>query len=271
MHSSRSRSITTEMPCSPTEPDASETRTPPAPSPWIAGLDGCRGAWAGVLLNLADGCHRAARFATVADLVDAPEAPAFVGIDIPIGLPDRITDGGRVADRAARAYLGQGRASVFPMPPRAAVHAPDYETAKALSRAGSDPPFAPSIQGWNIFRSVREVDGLLRARPDLCDRLHEVHPEVAFRRLNRDRALAASKKTPDGQAARRALLLGAGLPKALVAARPAGIGADDHLDALAALVVARDLACGRAVPMPDPPGRDGFDLPIVIWAPGDVS
>ncbi len=240
------------------------------PSPWIAGLDGCRGAWAGVLLNRDDGRHRAARFATVADCLDAPEAPACVGIDIPIGLPDRVEGGGRVADRAARAFLGAGRASVFPMPARAAVYAPDYETAKALSRAGSDPPFAPSIQGFNIFSAVREVDGLLRARPDLRARLHEVHPEVAFRRLNGDRALVAGKKTPEGHAARRALLLGAGLPETLVAARPARIGADDHVDALAALVVARDIALGRAMPMPDPPGRDRFDLPIVIWAPGHV-
>ncbi|KQP10502.1 NUDIX hydrolase [Methylobacterium sp. Leaf99] len=251
-------------------PSANRADSEGQASRWIAGLDGCRGAWAGVLLHLDDGRHRAARFAAVADLVDAPEAPAWIGIDIPIGLPDRVKGGGRVADRAARAYLGIGRASVFPMPPRAAVYAPDYETAKALSRAASDPPFAPSIQGWNIFRGVREVDGLLRARPDLRDRLHEVHPEIAFRRLNGDRALAAPKKRPEGRAARRDLLLGAGLPEALVAARPAGIGADDHLDALAALVVARDIALGRAVPMPDPPGRDGFDLPIVIWAPGGV-
>ncbi|SFG60116.1 DUF429 domain-containing protein [Methylobacterium gossipiicola] len=243
---------------------------PPEGSPWIAGLDGCRGAWAGVLLNRDDGRFRTARFATVAECLDAPEAPSVIGIDIPIGLPDRVEGGGRVADRAARAYLGKARASVFPMPPRAAVYAPDYEAAKALSRAGSDPPFAPSIQAWNIFRGVRAVDGLLRARADARARLHEVHPELAFRHLNGDAALAAGKKTAAGQAERRALLRAAGLPADLVAARPAGIGIDDHLDALAALIVARDRARGRAVPLPDPPGRDGFGLPIAIWMPGCV-
>jgi hypothetical protein len=39
------------------------------------------------------------------------------------------------------------------------------------------------------------------------------------------------------------------------------------LDALAALVVARDLAEGRARPLPDPPGSDDEGLPIVIWMP----
>jgi predicted RNase H-like nuclease len=45
------------------------------------------------------------------------------------------------------------------------------------------------------------------------------------------------------------------------------VGADDHLDALAALVVARDIVLGCAIPMPDPPGRDRHGLPVVIWAP----
>lgn len=242
---------------------------------WVGGLDGCRGAWAGVLLDLDDPTRfRAARFACVADLLDAPEAPLRVGIDIPIGLDCHVTAGGRAADRAARAQLGSGRASVFPMPARAAVYAASYDEAKALSRASSTPPFAPSIQGWNIFGYVREVDRLLRARPELMTRLHEVHPEIAFRRLNGDRPLAAGKKglaRQAGLAERRTLLVAAGVPEGLIAARPAGIGADDHLDALAGLVVARDHLSGTARPLPDPPGRDALGLPIVIWMPAPLE
>ena len=238
---------------------------------WVGGLDGCRGAWAGVLLDLDDPTrYRAARFARVADFLDAAEAPLRVGIDIPIGLDTHVTAGGRVADRAARARLGAGRASVFPVPARAAVYAETYAEAKVLSRANSTPPFAPSIQCWNILAYIREVDGLLRARPELGARLHEVHPEIAFRRLNGDRPLAAGKKGPArgaGLAERRALLTAAGLPEGLIAARPRGVGTDDHLDALAGLVVARDLLAGTARPLPDPPGRDTHGLPIVIWMP----
>ena len=238
---------------------------------WVAGLDGCRGAWAGALLDLDDpGRHRAALFGSVAALLDAPEAPLVVGIDVPIGLPDRIVGGGREADRLARARLGPARASVFPIPPRAAVFATDYETAKTLSRADSDPPFAPSIQGWNIFGYVRKVDGLLRARPDARERVREVHPEIAFHALNGLRPLGLPKKGPrrrEGLALRRALLMGTGLPAALIDARPSGVPADDHLDALAGLVVARDILMGRAVPLPDPPGTDAHGLPVVIWAP----
>jgi predicted RNase H-like nuclease len=207
----------------------------------------------------------------VIDLLDGPEAPACIGIDVPIGLPDRVSGGGRSADRAARALLGAGRSSVFPVPPRPAVYAASYDAAKALSRAGSAPPFAPSIQCWNILRYVREVDDLLRGRPDLAARLHEVHPEVAFFRLNGDRRLSAGKKGParaEGLAERRALLIAAGLPAALVGSRPSpGVGADDHLDAMAALVVARDIVAGRAEPLPKVIERDSYGLPIVIWAP----
>ena len=242
---------------------------------WVAGLDGCRGAWAGALIDLDDpGRWRCALFPRIADLLDGEEAPGTVGIDVPIGLPDRVSGGGRSADRAARAFLGTGRASVFPVPPRAAVYAESYAAAKALSRAHSDPPFAPSIQCWNILRYVREADALLRARPDLRDRLHEVHPEVAFFRLNGERRLSAGKKGParaTGLAERRALLAAAGLPEAMIAARPPGVAADDHLDALAALLVARDIAGGRAEPLPQTVERDSYDLPIVIWAPAALT
>jgi predicted RNase H-like nuclease len=238
---------------------------------WIAGLDGCRGAWAGALMDADDPERfRCGLFPSLAALLDAPEAPVCVGIDVPIGLPDRVLGKGRAADLAARIRLGPARASVFPMPPRAAVYAPDYDSAKALSRAMSDPPFAPSIQGWNILRYVREVDTLLRGNPALAARVHEVHPEVAFHALNGLRPLGLPKKgarAQEGLALRRSLLAAAGLPAALIAARTPGVPADDHLDALAGLVTARDILAGRAQPLPDPPERDDHGLPVVIWSP----
>ncbi|MCJ2096367.1 DUF429 domain-containing protein [Methylobacterium sp. J-072] len=238
---------------------------------WVAGLDGCRGAWAGALLDLDHPeRHRCALFPDVAALLDAPEQPLIVGIDVPIGLPDRVFGGGRAADLAARVRLGAARSSVFSMPPRAAIDAPDYESAKAASRAASEPPFAPSIQGYNIFRYVRAVDTLLRARPEALARVHEVHPEVAFHALNGGRPLGLPKKgarAREGLALRRSLLEAVGLPVTLLDARAKGVPADDHLDALAALVVAWDILEGRAVPLPDPPDRDAHGLPVVIWAP----
>lgn len=63
---------------------------------WIAGLDGGRGAWAGALLDGDDpGRFRCGLFESLASLLDGPEVPLVVGIDVPIGRPDRILGGGR--------------------------------------------------------------------------------------------------------------------------------------------------------------------------------
>jgi threonine dehydratase len=71
---------------------------------------------------------------------------------------------------------------------------------------------------------------------------------------------------PAGMAERQALLVAAGMPPQTVEARPPkGAAADDALDALAALVVARHIRAGRGKPFPDPPRRDSHGLPIAIW------
>ena len=69
-----------------------------------------------------------------------------------------------------------------------------------------------------------------------------------------------------GMAERRALLVAEGIPARHRPCPPtAGAGADDMLDALAALVVARHIIAGRGRPFPEPPGRDSHGIPIAIW------
>jgi predicted RNase H-like nuclease len=101
----------------------------------------------------------------------------------------------------------------------------------------------------------------------------EVHPEVAFWRLNGERALDEPKKVkgrpyPPGLALRRGLLIDAGLPADAVNADPpkGGAGPDDLLDALACAAIAWRIHAGVARPFPDPPERDAFGLPMAIWA-----
>ena len=60
--------------------------------------------------------------------------------------------------------------------------------------ATSDPPRKVSKQLFNIAPKIREVDEVLRAMPDANGRVFEVHPEVAFWRLNGERALTEPKK-----------------------------------------------------------------------------
>jgi len=114
---------------------------------------------------------------------------------------------------------------------------------------------------------IREIDVLLRADAALAARVFEVHPELAFWRLNGDRPLALAKKVKPGLALRRDLLIAAGFPPAAVAApAPKGAGADDVLDALACAAIARRIHAGVAKPFPDQPQRDEYGLPMAIWA-----
>jgi predicted RNase H-like nuclease len=113
---------------------------------------------------------------------------------------------------------------------------------------------------------------MLRNAPALTGRVFEVHPEVAFWRLNGDRVLHEPKKIKGspygpGLALRRALLARNGFsPTATEQAPPAGAAADDLLDALACVAIARRILAGAAAPFPDPPLRDEFGLPVAIWA-----
>jgi len=240
--------------------------------PWLAGLDGCRAGWVAAFVR-ADGDEAHARIVPrFADLFAAPQAPAVVAVDMPIGLPDRIGPGGRGPERAIRPLLGARQSSVFAVPPRAAIYAPDFAAACAAALAASEPPRKVSKQLFMIAPKIREVDEFLRVNPALAGRVHEVHPELAFWRLNGERALAEPKKVKGvghapGLALRRRLLVAAGMPEHIVTATPPeGAGADDLLDALACAAIARRMHLGEARSFPDPPGRDTFGLPVAIWA-----
>ena len=204
----------------------------------VLGVDGWRGAWVGarlagrsVTLELLD---RAAAVLAVPDV-------EVVGIDMPIGLSD---DGTRACDVLARERLhGTGAAgSVFPTPVRAVLAAADYAEARALSRAGTDPPRAPSAQAFRLVEAIRDLDDALGEHPD--PRVHEVHPELSFR-LGlggvRDR-----KGTATGTVQRlRALRAVMDVEEALAAA-PSGVPMVDALDACAAAWSAQRIAEGTA-------------------------
>ncbi len=239
---------------------------------WLAGVDGCRAGWIAAFVRVAGEEVRVRAVPRFADVLAAPEAPAIVAVDIPIGLPERIGPDGRGPERAIRRLLGERQSAVFSVPPRAAIFAENFAAACAAALAASDPPRKVSKQLQMIAPKIREVDAVLRADPALAGRVYEVHPELAFWRLNGERALSEPKKVKGachapGLALRRSLLIAAGLPAAAVEARPpAGAAADDLLDALACAAIARRLHAGTARPFPDPPGRDPFGLTVAIWA-----
>jgi predicted RNase H-like nuclease len=239
---------------------------------WLAGVDGCPGGWVVAYLRSAGEACTLRIVPRFTDVAAAAERPAIIAVDIPIGLAERAGPGGRAAENAVRPLLGQRQSSVFSVPSRAAVYAAEYGAACRAALASSEPPRKVSKQLFNIAPKIREVDAALRADPALAARTYEVHPELAFWRLNGGQPLAEPKKVRSrcyapGLALRRRLLIAAGLPEAAVNADPPkGAGPDDVLDALACAAIARRIHAGLARPFPDPPPRDAHGLPMAIWA-----
>jgi predicted RNase H-like nuclease len=249
---------------------------------WLAGVDGCRRGWLAVLVRPdgKDVCISDV-IEDFAEILSAPKAPAIIAVDMPIGLPET---GGRAAETIVRPRLGKLSRSVFPVPSRQAVFSEigrfenemeryaAHRRACLVAEATSNPPKRIPMQTFGIFPKIRKLDEYLRTKSNARERVYEVHPELAFWRLNGDCPLDMPKKKKGrpyepGLALRRALLIASGLSKEAVnAAPPKGAGADDLLDALACAAVARRIHAGIAQPFPDPPPRDAFGLPMAIWA-----
>jgi len=239
---------------------------------WLVGVDGCRGGWVAVFVRPAGAEFRLRVMPRFAEVLAAPEAPAVVAVDMPIGLPARAGYGGRAAENAVRPLLGGRQSAVFSVPSRTAIAAEDYREACRIALTTSDPPRKVSKQLHMIAPKIREVDHALRADAAAAARVFEVHPEVAFWRLNGERALDEPKKKVRGKPyapgldVRRRLLSRAGLPADVSLEPPTGAGADDVLDALACAAIAQRIRAGTARPFPDPPERDEFGLAMAIWA-----
>src|SRR5262249_34071238 len=165
----------------------------------LIGADGCRGGW---ITAERIGAEVAwSRIERLEVLFEREDVPAVVAVDAPIGLLER---GARACDVAARAALGPRRSSVFPAPLRPLLQTASYGEASRLREQIEGKRI--SRQTWGILPKIRELDDLLRANPAARSVTNEVHPEVSFLKLNRDRPLRANKRTPDGRAERLALL-----------------------------------------------------------------
>lgn len=124
----------------------------------VAGADGCPAGWVLVLWQGPEGPPPQARLMKkLSEVLTWDERPAFLAVDMPIGLPEKAERGGRLCEREARARLGQRQSSVFSTPARAALAAEEFQEACRLNRAHSDPPRGVSKQCFNIFPKIREL------------------------------------------------------------------------------------------------------------------
>lgn len=219
----------------------------------VAGVDGCKAGWVAVVLER-DAFSEVRCFPDFEQLASGLTDVDFIGIDVPIGLPKA---GHRKADKCAQDRLRERRNTVFTVPPRGVLDAQTYEAAKALAAPGT----MPSLQLWGIKVKILEVNDHKALDP----RFFEVHPEVSFLEMSREKEPAPSKKSWNGLWRRLELLEASGMRIPRPLASPTGqVAADDMLDAAAAAWTALRKSRGTAGSLPTPPedigGRD-----VAIW------
>jgi predicted RNase H-like nuclease len=220
----------------------------------VVGLDGYSKGWVAVRV---DGARRELTLlAAISDLL----AMTFdrAGIDMPIGLPEQ---GARDCDLEARVMLRPHASRVFTGARRGLWdHASQAAANVALKQQGEA---GVSIQLWNLGPKICELDAVMT--PQLQQRVREAHPELVFLRLNFGRPLP-SKKTEEGIALRVRLLRREGFVevKDWIAEKPAGVKADDILDACATAVAARDFTQGNVLPR-GKAEKDARGLKMQIW------
>jgi predicted RNase H-like nuclease len=235
----------------------------------VAGVDGCQRGWivaaAQAVFPLGPPeINLAPDFGAV--LAGPSE---IICIDVPIGLADRPQERG--CDLQARHWLPKGRkSSVFRAPCRTLIatiqaqgQLPSHADCNAISKriTGKGIP----KQAQEISRKIAEVDHLMT--PVLQNRVREVHPELCFQALSPE-GVKSGKLTSAGRE-ERVVALQPFFPGVdlLALPRPAGVGRDDLLDALVALVTAAKVSEGsvRILQSEEPtPDRKGLRMEMVV-------
>ena len=228
------------------------------------GIDGCPAGWYAVRRGTATGTITGKVYTRFSDVLADATPSAVIAVDIPIGLR---STGNRSCDELARETLAPGRSSsVFPAPLRQVLGAASHPEASAIRR-GIDGK-GMSIQAFAITRKVEEVDLALEEASDHARRVYEVHPEVCFAKMNRGLPMAFAKKTSAGRTERLQLLSRAfgGAPVRLVEERVRNqVGADDVLDALAALWSAVRIGRDEHESLPTIPEHDSRGRRMAIF------
>jgi predicted RNase H-like nuclease len=220
----------------------------------VLGVDACKTGWVGIAWS--GGAVTPLFAPTITELVDAAGPLSVIGIDIPIGLPDR---GYRQADLQAREFIGARRSSVFLTPVRATLGIRQHQRANAVNQERTGKGL--SIQAFSLLPKIQEVDDW---KPKAPCQVVEVHPEVSFTQLGEEPP--PPKKSWTGAEHRRALLAEAGIKLTgdLGAAGKAA-AVDDVLDAAVAAWTARRVHLGTALTFPNPPETLADGSQAAIW------
>ncbi|MDC3132573.1 DUF429 domain-containing protein [Opitutae bacterium] len=200
---------------------------------WI-GIDGCRGGW--IIAWLKDDQH--------AEIFEVESLQPFLGkapkkavilIDMILYKDNEIAP--RSFDQLAKSQLEKWHSRVFPAPPKEALKAENYFDACSVSFAYSGKKI--SKQCYNLFPKIREAN-----HPSIpAKQLIEYHPEIAFKQLNQNTVIEASKKTELGRVLRKKTIANYLIDEPLklhrINKKRKLWQPDDVLDALALAIVAK--------------------------------
>jgi predicted RNase H-like nuclease len=222
----------------------------------VVGVDGFKDGWVAVALE--DGAFAEARcFGKLDELVHAYPGAKAIGIDIPIGYPEK---GPRQADLEARKALRARGRSVFDACPPQLLECADFAAARARADKLGLP--CPSQQSFALVPKMRDAERMSRTDA----RLHEVHPEVSFMWMAGGESVAASKRTWSGFWLRHKLLVKQGIKVPPDFDNGELVGIDDVLDAAAAAWSAHRIVTGEARSYPEKPTQlDAAGRPVAIW------
>ncbi len=189
-----------------------------------------------------------------AAVLERCEDSVCIALDVPIGLPDVASKGGRPADAQASERLGKRRSSIFSAPSRAALEG--FRQGLGFGEVSAlNGEVGLTLQAFNLLKKIDEVDRLMT--PALQARVREVHPETAFA-LAAGEPLTHSKQTGKGLAERRKVLEAVGFE---VRNQPK-LKADDVLDAAIACWSADRLVRGTALVLGGEPDSRGLKMEI---------
>jgi predicted RNase H-like nuclease len=225
----------------------------------VAGADGCPKGWV-ICYRTANGELLVNVVETLEKAFDLVEGLSILAVDMPIGLLDVPQRGGRECERQAKEKLGAKRSSVFASPCRPALAASTHAEANRISKALG---IGISIQAFGLFKKLKEIDDLVRDKPAIGARIREVHPELAFARMNNCQPVMSKKRKAEGRAERCRLLSELVLmPNTL---KLKGANTDDILDAVACYRTAGLIAAGTATRLGGEEEKDRHGLPMNIW------
>ena len=135
---------------------------------WVAGADGFKKGWYVVLANLDTDAWSARVVPSFATLLELPETPSVVCVDMPIGLPEHTPPGGRQCEAMARSVLGPRRSSVFSAVGRQALGCASRAEADGLSTGSGG--IGIGAQAWGLAAKLREVDHAMTVVAGHCHR-----------------------------------------------------------------------------------------------------